>query len=69
MRGRCRLACCVGGWIYRGAFDREAIVVWRYANVWAGIGGQPRQSCATLELARKRQRRIAAAPQLVSVGG
>ena len=58
---RARIDIGAGGWIYRGGFDGQTVVIWRYRHVWAGVGGTRITSPLTLELARRQQRRIAAA--------
>jgi hypothetical protein len=58
---RKRVRIGAGGWIYRGGFDRQVIVFWRYRHVWAAIGGRGITMALTLEVARKQQARIAAA--------
>jgi hypothetical protein len=57
-RARVRIGAA-GGWMYRGGSYRVAI--WRYRQVWAGVGGRHITSALVLELARKQQRRIAKA--------
>jgi hypothetical protein len=58
-RARARIGA--GGWIYRGGFEGQTVVIWRYRHVWAGVGGRAMGSALTLDLARRQQRRIAAA--------
>ena len=58
---RVRVRVGAGGWMYRGGFDGQAVVIWRYRHVWAGIGVRRISPTLTLDLARKQQRRIAAA--------
>ena len=58
---RARVRVGAGGWMYRGGFDGQAVVIWRYRHVWAGIGGTRVSPTLTLDVARKQQRRIAAA--------
>jgi hypothetical protein len=58
---RARVRIGAGGWVYRGGFDGQTVVSWRYRHVWAGVGGRRISPQVTLELARRLQRRIAAA--------